>query len=106
MKALEKTAMDKSNERKAPALSPGVWSTDDYIRRWAKSQGMDGECVVPLQSLHDEWSAKINFDHAGHPVERIAAPVPSHFIAHGKEVLDQPGSEAGARLADAAELLV
>lgn len=70
MKSVEKTAMQKSGERNVPGLSPGTWSTDDYIRRWAKNQGMKGECVVPLQSLHDEWCAKINFDRAGHPVER------------------------------------
>jgi len=72
--------MRKSDVRRARATAPGVWSTDEYIRRWAKSQGMDGECTVPLQSLHDVWSARINFDQAGHPVKRIAAPMPSHFI--------------------------
>jgi hypothetical protein len=70
MQTLEKTTMDKSNERKTLPFSPGVWSTDDYIRRWAKSHGMDGVCIVPLQSLQDEWFARINFDHAGQPVER------------------------------------
>lgn len=70
--------MRKRNDRKALALSPGIWSTDDYIRRWAKSHGMDGECIVPLQSLHDAWSAKIYFDQAGQPVERIAVPTPLH----------------------------
>ncbi|KIF82841.1 hypothetical protein [Noviherbaspirillum autotrophicum] len=54
------------------AFLPGVWSTDDYIRQWARQQGMAGECIVPLQSLHDEWQAKINFDQDGHPIERIA----------------------------------
>ena len=72
--------MRKSDARRARGVSPGVWSTDEYIRRWAKSLGMDGECVVPLQSLHDEWSARINFDQAGHPVRRIAAPVPPPFV--------------------------
>lgn len=107
MKTLEKTSMDKSKERKVLAISPGVWSTDDYIRRWAKSQGMDGVCIVPLQSLHDEWSAKINFDLAGHPVQRIAAPVPSHFTVHGRssELRDQTESEREAPAADAAGIL-
>jgi hypothetical protein len=47
---------------------PGVWSTDDYIRRWAKEQG---ECLVPLQSLHEFWLAKVHFNKPGQPVERI-----------------------------------
>lgn len=64
--------MQINDRNLALAFSPGVWSTDDYIRRWAQSQGMAGECIVPLQSLHDEWQAKINFDQDGHPVERIA----------------------------------
>jgi hypothetical protein len=64
-------------------VSPGVWSTDDYIRRWAQSRGMTGECVVPLQSLHGAWSAKINFDLVGHPVDRIGAPAPSHYSING-----------------------
>jgi hypothetical protein len=54
------------------SLSPGTWSTDDYIRRWASGKGMSrGACVVKLQSLHDNWIARIDFDRAGHPVERI-----------------------------------
>ncbi|HJV84960.1 MAG TPA: hypothetical protein VJ698_05760 [Noviherbaspirillum sp.] len=64
--------MHTNDRNLALALSPGVWSTDDYIRRWAQSQGMAGECIVPLQSLQGEWTAKINFDQDGHPVERIA----------------------------------
>ena len=80
MKPLEETAMQRTDRRRTPVLSPGVWSTDDYIRRWALSHGMKGECVVPLQSLQDEWKAKINFDLAGHPVERIATAMQSPFI--------------------------
>jgi len=55
-------------------VTPGIWSTDDYIRRWARSHGMaTGECIVPLQSLHDQWVARIDFDKQGEPVERMAA---------------------------------
>ena len=64
------------------AASPGTWSTDDYIRRWARSRGMvAGECIVPLQSLHDEWIARINFDEEGEPVERIATIVATPLAA-------------------------
>lgn len=72
MRSQEENEMRINDRHLTPALLPGVWSTDDYIRRWAQSQGMTGECIVPLQSLHDKWKAKINFDQDGHPVERIA----------------------------------
>lgn len=72
MRTREETGMQIDDRNLTPAFLPGVWSTDDYIRRWAQSQGMVGECIVPLQSLHDEWKAKIHFDQDGHPVERIA----------------------------------
>jgi hypothetical protein len=56
-------------------VTPGTWSTDEYIRRWARSHGMaTGECIVPLQSLHDQWIARIDFDQQGEPVERLPAP--------------------------------
>lgn len=80
--------MQTSRERKAPAVSPGTWSTDEYIRRWAKSQGMNGECCVPLQSLHDEWCAKIHFDRAGHPVERRKCVAEKN--AHRPELVSIP----------------
>lgn len=79
MKPLEDPRIEKSHRQDTPPFSPGVWSTDDYIRRWARSRGMRGECIVPLQSLHDEWQAKINFDRDGHPVERIARSTQSHL---------------------------
>jgi hypothetical protein len=54
-------------------VAPGTWSTDEYIRRWARSHGMSsGECTVPLQSLQDRWIARIDFDRKGEPVERVA----------------------------------
>lgn len=73
---------NQDKEIKSPRiLSPGVWSTDDYIRRWALRRGIaKGKCVIPLQSLHDEWIAEIHFDRAGHPVERIATVKPSRLI--------------------------
>ena len=80
MKSLEETGMQGRTRKSTPAFSPGIWSTDDYIRRWAQSQGMEGECIIPLQSLNDEWKAKIKFDQDGHPVERIAMPTQPHFI--------------------------
>lgn len=67
--------MRKAAGKKWPVLSPGIWSTDEYIRQWAKRQGMAGECVVALQSLHDEWKAIISFDQDGHPVRRISTAV-------------------------------
>ncbi|WP_141104039.1 hypothetical protein [Noviherbaspirillum denitrificans] len=80
MKTLEETAMQGTDRRRTPAISPGVWSTDDYIRRWAQSLGMTGECVVPLQSLQNEWKAKINFDVEGQPVERTATALDSPLL--------------------------
>lgn len=72
MKTLQDKGTETSERKYGAAPSPGIWSTDDYIRRWAQSRGMRGECIVPLQSLHDEWKARINFDQDGQPVERIA----------------------------------
>ena len=55
-------------------VTPGTWSTDEYIRRWARNHGMvSGECIIPLQSLHDQWVARIDFDKQGEPVERMTA---------------------------------
>lgn len=52
--------------------APGTWSTDDYIREWAINQGCnEGECLVPLQSLHGYWMARVNFDEGALPVERF-----------------------------------
>lgn len=52
--------------------APGIWSTDDYIRDWAISQGMnEGECLIPLQSLHGYWMARVNFNQSARPVERF-----------------------------------
>lgn len=79
VKSTEDTGMEKFDRKGTPLSSPGVWSTDDYIRRWAQSRGMEGECIVPLQSLHDEWQAKINFDLDGDPVERMATLTQSHL---------------------------
>lgn len=63
-----------SNVTHRAKVSPGIWSTDEYIRRWARSHGMSsGECVVPLQSLHGQWMARIDFGQAGEPVERLAS---------------------------------
>lgn len=60
--------------------APGTWSTDEYIRRWARSHGMtSGECTVPLQSLQDQWVARIDFDRKGEPVERVTTAVPLQF---------------------------
>ncbi|HYD93876.1 MAG TPA: hypothetical protein VEC01_01025 [Noviherbaspirillum sp.] len=70
----------KTTEQRMPRSAPGTWSTDDYIRRWAHGKGMTrGECVVELQSLHDKWIARIDFDRDGQPVERIVAPRPRAF---------------------------
>lgn len=63
-----------SNVTQRTKVAPGTWSTDEYIRRWARSHGMaSGECVVPLQSLHDQWVARIDFSQRGEPVERVAS---------------------------------
>lgn len=52
--------------------TPGVWSTDDYIREWAGRQAPDAdERIVPLQSLHGEWVARVRLDQDGQPVERL-----------------------------------
>jgi hypothetical protein len=50
---------------------PGVWSTDDYIRSWARKHAAERECLVPLQSLHGFWLAKVHLNKPGQPVERI-----------------------------------
>lgn len=72
--------MRTKDEQGAPILAPGTWSTDDYIRRWAQGKGMTrGACVVKLQSLHDSWIARIDFDRKGHPVERIVELRPRIF---------------------------
>jgi hypothetical protein len=64
--------MRTKDAQSTTSFSPGIWSTDDYIRRWAYGMGMTrGACVVKLQSLHDNWFARIDFDQEGHPVERI-----------------------------------
>lgn len=56
-------------------LQPGIWSSDDYIRTWAaKRYAGQGECFIPLQSLHDFWVAKVSFDQPGRPVERLLNP--------------------------------
>ena len=56
--------------------APGIWSTDEYIRQWARQRGMtEGECSVPLQSLQDHWIARIRFDQKGQPVERVPVAV-------------------------------
>lgn len=63
-------------------VTPGTWSTDDYIRRWARNHGMaSGECIVPLQSLQDQWIARIDFDKQGEPVERIPASAQALYPA-------------------------
>lgn len=63
--------MHKQDVSAQSACRPGVWSTDDYIRAWAVKQGWGaGACIVPLQSLHDSWVAKVSFDAPGQPVER------------------------------------
>jgi hypothetical protein len=40
-----------------------------------------GACVVELQSLHDIWIARIDFDQEGHPVERVVERRPQAFGA-------------------------
>jgi len=70
---MEKSRMRPNQSTCKTSTPPGTWSTDDYIRRWARNHGMaQGECVIPLQSLQDEWTARIHFDRQGEPVERIA----------------------------------
>jgi hypothetical protein len=72
--------MEPKNEQAKPGIAPGTWSTDDYIRRWARGRGMNhGICAITLQSLHDSWTARINFDRKGHPVERVVEPGPQIF---------------------------
>ncbi len=71
--------MRNNQSTQKTSAPPGTWSTDEYIRRWARNHGMnEGECEIPLQSLHDEWTARIYFDRKGEPVERLASthPVP------------------------------
>ena len=64
----------------ATGAAPGTWSTDDYIRSWARAKGMTrGLCAVTLQSLQDSWIAWIDFDRAEHPVRRIVEPRPHTF---------------------------
>lgn len=63
--------------RKTPgaAWTPGIWSTDDYIREWAGRQPWDAEeCIVPLQSLHGRWVARVRLGQEGQPVERQRQP--------------------------------
>lgn len=62
------------DQRRAEGVmwTPGVWSTDDYIREWAGRQARDAvEWIVPLQSLHGRWVARVRLDQAGQPVERM-----------------------------------
>jgi hypothetical protein len=62
------------------AVAPGTWSTDEYIRRWARAKGMTrGLCAVTLQSLQDSWIAWIDFDRKEHPVKRIVELRPHTF---------------------------
>ena len=62
--------------------APGTWSTDEYIRRWARAKGMNrGVCAVTLQSLQDNWIAWVDFDRADHPVKRMVEPRPHTFRA-------------------------
>jgi hypothetical protein len=62
---------------------PGVWSTDDYIRSWARKNGAKGECLVPLQSLHEFWLAKVHLNKPGQPVERIKKSDMDHVQCKG-----------------------
>lgn len=58
----------------AAMWTPGIWSTDDYIRQWAGRQLPDAqECIVPLQSLHGSWVARVRLALDGQPVERLPA---------------------------------
>lgn len=67
--------MEASENRTAPKAKPGTWSTDDYIRRWARSHCKAvGECIIELQSLQDRWLARIDFDQKQQPVSRILIP--------------------------------
>lgn len=64
--------MAKETAARKKDWTPGTWSTDDYIRSWAMQRGMtSGECIVPLQSLHGYWEARILLDEKGQPVKRI-----------------------------------
>ncbi|RZI43310.1 hypothetical protein EGT07_10765 [Herbaspirillum sp. HC18] len=70
--------MERPRSAKGHKHQPGVWSTDDYIRAWALQQGhAAGSCIVPLQSLHGFWSARVDFDQPGRPVERFADEEPT-----------------------------
>lgn len=71
----------QTKERVRPTHAvPGTWSSDDYIRRWARGHGLArGECIVPLQSVHDEWIARIDFEREGEPIERVVARRPRTF---------------------------
>jgi len=64
--------MRKVDGTDVSSMSPGIWSTDEYIRKWAQSKGLTGKCVVALQSLHDDWEAIIDFSQTGAPVSRIS----------------------------------
>ncbi|HEY0846263.1 MAG TPA: hypothetical protein VGE12_12915 [Noviherbaspirillum sp.] len=66
--------MRKQNQGNADDFQPGIWSSDEYIRAWAKKRGITrGVHHVPLQSLHDYWFAKLSLDEPGRPVERFVA---------------------------------
>ena len=67
--------------------TPGTWSTDEYIRAWARRRGLDAQqdCVVPLQSVQQHWVARIRFDVPGNPVER--------FIRNDTSVSAEQGAE-------------
>lgn len=54
--------------------TPGIWSTDAYIREWAGRETEDKDadvCIVPLQSLHGRWVARVGLAQKGQPVERL-----------------------------------
>lgn len=86
--------MNGRNRSGEGTVQPGVWSSDDYIRTWAaKRYTGQGECFIPLQSLHDFWVAKVSFDQPGRPVERLLNPKRVNKRQEGRDRSDRPSGE-------------
>lgn len=65
--------MDRQQHSHSTDSQPGVWSTDDYIRKWTVRHRASKDLqLIPLQSLHGFWMARVRLDEPGQPVERFA----------------------------------